>query len=64
MWQWLLIKQHNAHTSKEKVNLNCKVWFLLPYNNKFYHQINGGNQSTINRMTKIQNESFQSPYIW
>jgi hypothetical protein len=40
------------------VNLNFKVWFLLPSNNKFCHQINGGNQSNILRTTKISNESF------
>jgi hypothetical protein len=40
------------------MNLNCKVWFLLPSNKKFCHRINGGNQSTIDQTTKIQNESF------
>jgi hypothetical protein len=35
---------------------NCNVYFLLLNNTKFYHQINGGDQFTVNQMTEIQNE--------
>jgi hypothetical protein len=43
---------------------NCKVCVLLSSNTKFCYQINGGDQSTIHQTTKIQNESFWSPYVW
>ncbi len=46
------------------MSLNCKVCVLLPSNTKFCYQINGGDQSTIHQITKIQNESFWSPYVW
>jgi hypothetical protein len=44
------VKTQGPRTSKKKVSLYCKVCFLLPSNNKFCCQINGENQSTIERL--------------
>ncbi len=69
------VKQHKAHTpQRKKWVLMCKVYILLPSKSKFchqikfHHQINGGDQSTINQTIEIHRlattKNISLPITW